>query len=145
MTTTPQSSATYAPASSIGPHVQVALAVGAGLFGLAALVLLLCVITMEISGAPMAFAGLTAAFLGAAAVMVTCARRVIQYQRDCFVANREASRAEVTAALKKVHKEVESLKAKWERAELDRVSAAIHVQERPHRLDVIDGGRNGMG
>ncbi|WP_086848345.1 hypothetical protein [Amycolatopsis kentuckyensis] len=145
MTTTPQTTAADVPAPPIGPHVTVLLAAGAAVFGLAALVLLLFVITMKISGAPMAFAGLVATALGVAAAVVHCARRVTQYQRDCYVANREASRAEVKTALKKVHQEVDSLKARWERAELARVSAAVVAQERPHRLDVINGGGNGLG
>jgi hypothetical protein len=77
----------------------------------------------------MAFVGPAATFLDAAAVFVQCVRRVIQHRQDRRLANRDASQVEVTAAMKNVSEEAESLKSQFERAELACLSAAVIAQK----------------
>lgn len=134
-----------APSSPIATHVTVALGGAGAIFGLAALVLMLCVITRGMPTAPMNFTVVLGATLAGASCIVWTGQRVIRHQRTCYEANRAASKAEITAALKKVHKEVEGIRTMWQAVEVARVSAAIQAQETPNRLGVITGGGNGLG
>jgi hypothetical protein len=145
--TTPEHN--IAPASPIPAHLPVITGVLGVIFGIAALVLLLCVITLDIVTAPCNFAAIASASFAGVSWMTKMALRTIEHQRACFEANRTASSAEVSEALKKVHKEVDKLKTQWQRAMVAQASAGIfgppQAGRSPHQLDVIEGGRNGMG
>ncbi|MEV4052987.1 hypothetical protein AB0J55_17525 [Amycolatopsis sp. NPDC049688] len=144
--TTPQHN--VAPASPISSHLPLVTGSLGVVFGIAALVLLLCVITLDITTAPMIFTAITAASCGGVSWMSKLALWTIEHQQACFEANRQASTAEIDGALKKVHKEVKELKSQWQRAMVARASAEIFGPPQTgsvHQLGVVEGGLNGMG
>lgn len=126
-----------APISPISTHISVALGGAGAIFGIAALVLMLCVITRGMPTAPMNFAIVVGATLAGSSCIIWTGQRVIQHQTACYLANRAASKAEIDAAMKKVHKDIEKIRETWQAREVARVSAAIQAQEQPNRLGVI--------
>ncbi|WP_372673154.1 hypothetical protein [Amycolatopsis kentuckyensis] len=133
------------PASPIAPHIAAVLAGVGAIGGLAALVLLLFVITAGLPLAVMNFSAILAATFACSSCIVWTGQRVIRHQAACYEANRAASKTEIAAALKKVHKEVDGFRAEWQAQQVARVSAAIFEQEQQTRFGVINGGGNGMG
>lgn len=136
---------TVAPASPIATHITVIFGGVGAIVGIAALVLMLCVITVGMPTAPMNFAVVSGATFAGASCIVWTGERVIRHQTACFQSNRAASKAEIAGALKKVHKEIEAIRGEWNAAEVARVSALLDQDKPGGRFGVINGGGNGVG
>ncbi len=130
------------PPNPIPPHLVFWLGTGAVIAGLAALVFVVCATAYRWPSAPVNLTGMSAAFLGGAAMLVWCANRVIENQVACLHANREASRAEVDKARKTVRTELTTLRRDLDARETARLAAAftpvqanrLHAVEEPHGM-----------